>query len=144
MKASEFQIGDWVKMVRYEKVTELLNAPDSYNVTTEFVGGFHHRKEDEIEPIPLTKEIMDANLGDWKNDGLWYTWANTFTKGDHLNAVTVEFIMDQAILCVYERQSTMSHSQEPRILGMKISYVHELQHALRLIGLNELAKNFKV
>lgn len=131
-------------MSRHEKVVELLDAPNRCNITTVFAGGFHRRKEDEIEPVPLTKEIMDANMGDWQHDGLRYTWANTFTKSNRLNTVTIEFIMDQAILCVYERKCTISHSQEPRILGMKISYVHELQHALRLCGLDELANNFKV
>ena len=29
-------------------------------------------------------------------------------------------------------------------LSMQIQYVHELQHILRLIGLNDLADNFKI
>ena len=28
--------------------------------------------------------------------------------------------------------------------GIKLTYVHELQHALRLVGLNDLADNFKI
>lgn len=151
MKVSELQIGDWVKISRHEKVVGIQNisvaSPDHYNITTKLAGESYHRKKDEVESIPLTKEIMDANLDGpdgWKYDGIRYTWANTFSKSAHLHAVYIEFIMDQATLCVYERKSTMSHSQEPRILGMKISYVHELQHALRLCGLSELADNLKI
>lgn len=132
MKADELMPGDWVRMSRCERVEAVpVTSGDGY----------------EPEPVPLTKEIMDANLaGDdgWRLDGLRYVWRNTFTAGGHLNAVTVEFVMDQALLCVYERKSDMSHSQEPRILGLRIDHVHELQHALRLCGLNCLANNFKI
>lgn len=151
MKASELQIGDWVKISRHEKVVGIQNisvaSPDHYNLTTKSAGGSYHRKEDEVEPISLTKEILDASLDrqdGWRCDGLRYTWENTFAKSNHLNVVAIDFVLDQAILSVYERASTIFHSQEPRILGMKISYVHELQHALRLVGLNELADSLKV
>lgn len=122
-------------------------SEEAYSLDLFFAPIKHEGWIDEVEPVPLTKEIMDANLdqqGGWRCDGLRYTWENTFTKSNHLNVVDIDFVLDQAILSVYERDSTIFHLQEPRILGMKISYVHELQNALRLVGLNELADSLKV
>lgn len=77
---------------------------------------------DAIFPIKLTEDILKKN-GFVENKGAWWLKSELFT----LN----EFI--KGGYC-----SSAFHEQ------VIINYVHELQHALRMCGLNEFADNFKV
>lgn len=74
-------------------------------------------------PIPLTPEILGLNgfvfQAAWEE---WWLPANT-----------------DFVLFVGEDYFLLSD-----ISGANIKYVHQLQHALRLVGLSELADNFKV
>lgn len=127
MKVSELQIGDFVQCYnRYEKVSELVNthpaSSSPYKISTEYAGGFFHRKEEEVKPIPLTEEILDnAFLKDSREYAEWY-----FGKCREPNVWR------------FEITETLND------ISVNISYVHELQHALRLIGLDELADNLKI
>lgn len=75
---------------------------------------------DYSEPIPLTEEILKAN---------------GFIKGDidfgYSLFSDVSFMID-------------IDNAEKGIVTKEMRYVHEVQHALRLCGLNELADNFKI
>ena len=75
---------------------------------------------DRLKPIPLTKEILKANGIKYIAGLLWWQRAYPFRNTDkyevHINEVT----------------------------AVTVEYVHELQHALRLCGLRELADNFKI
>lgn len=82
---------------------------------------------DELAPIPLTEEILKAKgfarkplLKRWIIDGELELIEDSMdnTKLEYWFSVSVQYI------CL-------------------IHYVHQLQHALRLCGLNELADNFK-
>lgn len=94
-------------------------------------------EENWFEPIPLTNEILRLNDFEYNhkayanykdtNIGVWCDW-NYFNTDD-------------------ERYSMYNHVGIWFVLGseeMKVSYVHELQHALRLCGLNDMADNFKI
>lgn len=84
----------------------------------------HSEWRDKIQPIALTAEILDKN--GWKEmpSGTICYWDKTNKSND--------------IMC----DSGLSFSFLGRTFYPK--YVHELQHALRLCGLNELADNFKI
>lgn len=75
----------------------------------------------EYEPIPLTPEILEKNGFEKKGikliarEGVYYI--------DVVDCGTEFKVIDENII---------------------IHFVHELQHALRLCGLDELADNFKV
>ena len=93
-------------------------------------------RAETVSPIPLTEEILKAN--GFKNYEL-HSWS---LKEQWQWSVTVN---------LNENGSVISIDKE--IEGYKgvdschICYkgnVHELQHALRLCGLNELADNFKI
>lgn len=74
----------------------------------------------DIEPIPLTEEILKKN-------------------GFELH----EF---NGVMC-YERPEFVIHHSMRDCVGRNnftYNHVHELQHALRLCGLNDLADNLKV
>lgn len=84
--------------------------------------GISHDYPCVYEPIPLTSEILEKNgcvMVDKGDYGEWHIKENpNIPLWQH-----TEFIIFD---------------------GVVINYVHELQHALRLCGLNELADNFKI
>ena len=81
-------------------------------------------KDDQPQPIILTPEILEKN--GWESDGIFmerrvdentfFVWANGYN------------------VVLYQNGNYMCDCK----------YVHTLQHALRLMGLNELADNFKI
>lgn len=103
-------------------------------------------KDDQPEGIPLTKEMLDANGFRYEHDyGRFYN----SVIGSYHN-------ISNMCVCVVWRES--SEGRSPVYIDcMKINdcressstirrdlYVHTLQHALRLVGLSEIADNFKV
>lgn len=89
--------------------------------------------EVDLLPIPITPEILKKN--GWNGDySSTYPKFDSFRDGDD-GCLEISVFEDGEIratinLCEYDL--------------FQIKYVHELQHALRLFGLNELADNFKV
>ena len=122
MKANELMIGDWVRLVADDS-NECLQV--SY-VRHDGVGFKQYSHFfDEIEPIPLTEEILKANGFEYRE----------FTSGEsmHYNhSVTVYLNKDGDIFMLIGGEQRW------------MKYVHELQQALRLCGLNELAENFRI
>lgn len=115
MKANELMIGDWVRGF----------VPDSYStiygifneqriaIIAEPSKAYIELSIDDIQPIPLTPEILEKNgmrngyeayyVSYSKNDESWY------------------FVYDSDSCCLH----------------LLISYVHEFQHALRLCGIEK-------
>ena len=122
MKATELMVGDWVCLkddIKCElplKVDGVLT--DDISLDGEgFLGG----AEGLIRPIPLTPEILNEN-------GWWYDVEDMWLHDK------VDFGIER----------WNGGFQCYNINQIKLDSVHELQHALRLCGLNELADNFKV
>lgn len=120
MQAEDFQIGDWVK--------NRLCTSSPYGQIT--LDSFHCQWKDEMEqedkknclfsyfePIPLTADILK------------------------LNGINPESHCD---LSMPRWTMGIRNKERNAHLEMTFRYVHELQQGLRLIGLKELADNFKV
>lgn len=159
MKTSELMMGDWVRYhSKLIKVTSLYAKPTkegdfvsnevgwSYDVSTWVDGDF-------IEPIPLTSEILERNgfkkyEEDYHNEYVcekcdetsYYEivicWKDSYDNGalDAFNHVQWDEGWKLDIV------SDGSYNKG----WCKTIYLHELQHALRLCGLNELADNLKL
>ena len=141
MKATELMIGDWVN-------SQLDDHPIQIDEEVFYIliKGY----DDGIEPIPITAEILEKNgfdpetflTSEWERKvyfkefpgcvvepadsgkyifGTTKYWSKTYSDGSPIDWGTM---------------------YESRIYNLR--YVNELQHALRLCGLNELADNFKV
>lgn len=78
-----------------------------------------------FNPIPLTSEILEKNA--YPDKGSWYYFGDFYVAhyGD----------------CYVIHQNP---DDDKREFLCRIYYVHELQHALRLCGLTDLADNFKI
>ena len=119
MEAKGLMIGDWVRndLNQVEKVFELreTQAMLSYNDLYDY---------DDLEPIPLTGEILEKNRFEKQDDG----WYKITLEEENLIGVqpfeNVNWIFGANVF--------------PNIIEhLNILYVHELQHALRLCGVEK-------
>lgn len=129
MKNDELMIGDWVL---YKPLNKIVKVEHAFQI------------EDKChlcEPIPLTSDILKAN-GFNRSGAYMSKWWNNCdvihpdgSFDNHINIST----------CGKDEHSEYISIWIPhKGLGMPLHYVHQLQHALRLCGLNELADNFKI
>lgn len=117
MEAKELMIGDWVKMrLPDNSYTEIaqLNSVDAV---------LHGKLI--VEPIHLTIEILKAND---MYDGYFFI-PKQGPQGTKIRIV------------ICERSGI---GRDTNMIILFCRYVNELQHALRLCGLNELADKFQV
>lgn len=130
MEAKELMIGDWAYIKDYPmmRYAERMTA-------NHFV-----RSLCEFEPIPITEEMLKANGFRCVNENSAYTLMVMSDDG-----YTIEVYICIAN-CVFNVEHNYTLNKE-RVMNRahKCGYfVHELQHALRSCGLNDLADNFKV
>ena len=147
MNEKELMIGDWVKAT-YTTIDDNDNEHkcftyaqvDSIGNDGTFIGVekcFSVKVTDDIDtdsleeayPIPLTTEILRKNdfyYSDEEED-----WVSI---DDNLNLNLCELKGGSWYINIYIEDT----------VELTFKYVHELQHLLRLIGLSDLADNFKV
>ena len=121
-------VGDWC-CDQHGFPMQITNVGDDYAYAT-FEGNEgdpweFDDKDDQPQPIVLTPEILEKN--GWKD------------YGNFMDIVTDE---DTHLSWGKDKYGVVIYQDEYYICECK--YVHTLQHALRLCGLNELADNFKV
>ena len=121
MKANELMIGDWV----YNNVADI-----TFQVYPQFFSQWHNRPEQFeaiIQPIPLTKEILEKNGWISKRDGSGdFIYMRENTQGYGSNDMTVT----KNIVGNFQ----MIHGS---FNGISVYYVHELQHCLKLVGIDK-------
>lgn len=137
MKANELMIGDWVLYhATFDRDTyKKLTTPYNKNIRIESIaeegvneeycqGDRNWIEYSELQPVPLTEEILEKNGWELSLSCEFYTHkSNRNLKLSNLLGVP-------SISCF--GKISILH------------YVHEFQHVLRLCGLNELADNFKL
>ena len=141
MDSKSLMIGDWtyIPMAKHTaRIDSILSKREAHNdacIVVDLCGqGFlAHYTEEDIEPIPLTAEILEKNGWDGMVVYREYGVAEGVFNGNH----DCEIGLDREGRCFLT-----INSWEYSIC--EIHSVHELQHALRLCGLTELADNFKV
>lgn len=129
MKANELMIGDLVycngKVVMIDSI-----IPDSKQL---IAGGelFSYVFNDGIyEPIPLTEDMLNAN-----------GFRESIEEGTYYFPHQYEELHVRGFAVETDGEGRWMITDHQLIV---FRYVHELQHALRLCGLNELADNFKL
>lgn len=137
MKPEELMIGD---LVRFDGETVCVLSISTVEINTYEVDCI---VPSALEPIPLTPEILDKNFKEKEKDTIGYYQRNKLVPYMvDVRGVDIpnEFITKWNLIWD-EVGKYLTIEDDPLI---KIRYVHELQHALRLCGLTELADNFKV
>lgn len=134
MRADELQIGDFI-MYNPNVFIEDEYEPSHKCYPSQIKNGedIDLACEGCYEPIQLTEEIL-------KKNGFEEDKYKIYTIPDAMYDQIKIDILDQSSI------SIGNTFDEYGLLNSftYIAYVHELQHALRLCGLNELANNFKV
>lgn len=127
IKCRDLMVGDWVNN-EYGLLAQIINVcnvcayaifknnEDSPWVFDDYV--YHP------VPIPLTSEILEKN--GWKETEYWHEYKDGNT------------------IIQYSLSNIWGIINGVEIEHFKCEYVHQLQHLLRLCGLDELADNFKV
>lgn len=143
MKAKELMIGDLVRIIepdRYHgaicRIVSLINHKDDecgyFKVFILTKGNLLHEVcNEDIEPIPLTKEIVSANGFEEFCEMYGGVIQHRLYSEDR------KIKIDVTNSCLYDLSCC------PNVI-CELRYVHELQHALRLCGLNSLDDNFKI
>ena len=121
MEAKELMIGDKVM------VKVLSQIPDTYVLHTWTANDYS--RDIQVKPIPLTPEILEKN-GFIKVNSQRYDYGYPDTD------CYVKVNPKKNMIHVNGRNANSNLYSH--------SFVHELQRALRLCGLDELADNFKV
>lgn len=118
MKYNDVMIGDWYRNVELEEcLTWKKEDYEEINIVY-------------CEPVPLTPEILLKN-------GFHSNGVDVFEYTGALYEPLIQISIGRRFLFVII--DYMSYRIE-----MPVHEVHELQHALRIFGLHELANNFKI
>lgn len=145
MRNSDLQIGDYVRFKRTKEKVFVFEIDGDRNVINNEPDGYCSEKNidiDAVEPIPLTSEILEKNGFD-KFLGLG-RFVSKYIKTQEVSImIDVLFCKDSHIVVDIEKQSFVEGTRNS-LHSCDIQALHELQHALRLCGLNELADNLKV
>lgn len=132
MKLTDLAILDWVLI---NNTPHKIQAIDSIDAEVQaddelyYVGEDRCHSEDKIEGIPITPEILEKN-------GFIKVNSQRYDYGSPDNDCYVKVNPKKNMIHVNGRNANSNLYSH--------SFVHELQRALRLCGLNELADNFKV
>ena len=128
MKAEDLMINDLVQYGSPVIVTEIM-LRDRYAIIGINKHGEHEQVLDnELSPIPLTPEILERNEfmqleGSEKEDSVFYALSDMFAKVRWNGEKITDAVFGENILYF------------PGKRGLR--YVHELQHALRLCGIEK-------
>ena len=135
IKCRALMVGDWC-CDHHGFPMQITNVGDDYAYATfednEGDPWEFDDKDDQPRPIPLTPEILEKNGFVFDCD-FW-----TIANPRYNNVRMVRY-------CSIDEDATdafLGHWAFDE--NYAIDFVHELQHALRLCGLNEIADNFKV
>lgn len=124
MDIKEMMIGDWVS---YKKIHNKI-APADFDDN-------HKKWREDIEPIPLTPEILEKNGFKLKEKAESYT---EYVSGDEHSIITYVFYKES----IYD-VDTVLHCELGFVGGLNkihhchVKYVHQLQQAMRLCGINK-------
>ena len=96
----------------------------------------------EPQPIILTPEILEKN--GWQSFvPTAYTCCQNHLSIKNEGDIHIVWNWDEGTLSIWINYSLDEEGTNPNLIA-PVRYVHELQDALRLVGLNEIANNFKV
>lgn len=130
MNASELKIGDWVLFQGEKGTVYSIDPPNIFVKINDNIWGTK-QSSGSLAPIPLTEEIVKKN-GWEKDEEKGYYIGNTPWNALYLTFYRVS--KKKEILTVWIESGLM-------IAGLRdIKYVHELQHILWILGIDDNIK----
>lgn len=133
MKQNELMIGDWVYNTRNRK-NEKVGEIGSGLVMLDHNDLYEY---DEVQPVPLTEEILERNGFDKK----WHDKSKCYISDQRNDEVTSIVYNHYSATVTIEAlpfiDVNKENEREQKIEAVRCRYVHELQHALRLCGIEK-------
>ena len=139
MEATELMIGD-VVYVTPDKTGRVctVNRSNTGNAFVLVKDERYTHSLVNITPIPLTPEILKKNgIGDIEDDEFASAYIESFEKPQFQFCKNINLLIGTDYKGRFWVKSILNTIDD-------IRYVHELQHALRMCGQNDLADNFSV
>ena len=137
MKKEELMIGDWVYNT-HNRQAEQVQEIGSGLVMLDYNDLYEY---DEIEPIALTAEILEQNgfgLNETREDTPRYVWFGESNRNDTIVSVSFYEPPVHGVKALTKIDTDCSHGcGVNNVHNCDIEYVHELQHALRLCGIEK-------
>lgn len=138
-------VGDWVLINDAPHKIQAIDSTDAEIQADDelyYVGEDRYHSEDKIEGIPITDDFY------LQND--WFCVCRAYAES-HIKDVgkcRLEIVYNVYSTChtLYIWFDYVPHSRDNGRANarMPVKYIHDIQHILRLYGLNELADNFKI
>lgn len=137
MKAKELMIGDWVIFkAETPKMCKVVSIDtDNGNYIRQSLTDTYYT-EDCFEPIPITAEILEKSGFERQQLNKYQTQC---TFSDCHCSITVTFL-DALVLGNEERGAELTITGAMFHIDMEVEYVHQLQSALRLVGIEKEVK----
>lgn len=139
MNAEVLMIGDRIRQKESGLLLQVSEIRPPYIIAVGEYGQFH---ENSIEPIQLTPEILVAN--GFESRELYHF--TLYQLGKESFSIAYDLLLKN--LCAFTKTvqagCRLCTTPDKSELSIQIQYVHELQQAMRLIGLRDLADNFVI
>ena len=134
LKITDLSVGDWVQ---WNGKTYRVCLIDGVSLTVELAekaGGTIEVAIDEVTGIPLTIEILKKNRFDFKD----FAFQETTMLGRHIRRIWVS-TRDQGWNIHVSIRKAGGHDFVDMVFAVDFigQFVHELQHALRLAGIEK-------
>lgn len=149
MKCKDLQIGDWIQDKNGNPM-QITKVGKDYACATfgdnECPWAFED-DGDQPEGIPLTKELLDANGFRYEEEhGQFYRsiLGSHYYMSEYCVCVECRETSEGSKICYIECAKNNDDRREKIVCVMDALFVHTLQQALRLVGLSDIADNFKV
>lgn len=143
MKATELMIGDLIFINNTPHKIQAIDSIDAEILADDelyYVGEDRCHSEDKIEPIPLTPEILEKN----GFERSVIIPSNFYRNTDNERLIFCPHSSCYDLGYVHWNESNDADIMHRLEVQQPIMYIHQMQNALRLFGLDQLADNFKV
>lgn len=134
METTDLMIGDWVKSLKEDHSGEygqVIDISHHDTVLLEYKCVNYYTDVEHIEPISLTPEILEKN-------GFVSKKGRFMQLGNFDNPPLILWhLVDDPILRHPKNQLEIHHGAESIHVSFMCHYVHQLQHALRLCGIDK-------
>lgn len=136
MKKTELMVGDHVLAkghpVHIVGIQACCDGVDTFNNDD-----LHYHRMDDIEPIPLTEEILEKNGFIHRQSDTWgefYTYKWFTEQQDKALHFDHKFNLSAD---PYEGSGFYWVPEMSAVAALRFRYVHELQHLMRMVGIGK-------
>lgn len=149
MKCRDLMVGDWC-CSGHGLPMQITNVGEDYAYATwegnEGDPWEFYDKDDQPEGIPLTKEMLDANGFKYEEDHRPFyrsILGSYFSTSEYCVCVEWKETSEGRKICYIDCEKRKDGRGNSATIRREFN-VHTFQHALRVVGLSEIADNFKV